>query len=358
MEEKKLNSNILIWVIVVLLVIIAVMWFLLGKNMWWNTEIKNPINTDNPNANYEEVSVKVIKDDRSTLLDVDWTVDSLKELPSLKDSKFEIVDFADAWVKDYMIENEIKFLPAIIFSTNNFDTSKDPLQTNPMTGQPNPPITQFLVELPSWEYSLLVWADFDPFLERSEKGFTLLTQDQYNELFSEWVYVQGSENAKITWLEYSELECPYCAKLYNDWTPRKVKEKYWDDINLVFNHFPLSFHANAEPAAEILECMWEQKASEWFYALLEKAFADEKSDKAYMIDEAVKLWANKDELNTCLESWKYKEKITEQMSKASSIFWISWTPWNVLINNETLEFEMLNWAYPFEAFESIIDRLK
>ncbi|MDR2411312.1 MAG: DsbA family protein [Candidatus Peribacteria bacterium] len=27
-------------------------------------------------------------------------------------------------------------------------------------------------------------------------------------------YIDGNENTKITWLEYSDLQCPYCAQLY------------------------------------------------------------------------------------------------------------------------------------------------
>jgi len=58
---------------------------------------------------------------------------------------------------------------------------------------------------------------------------------------------------------------------------------------MAFNHFPLGFHANAQPGAEILECLGEQKGSEAFYSLIKKAYADEKSTKSYLIEEAVAL---------------------------------------------------------------------
>jgi len=59
-------------------------------------------------------------------------------------------------------------------------------------------------------------------------------------------YINGNKDAKITWLEYSDLECPYCAKLHNSGTPEELIEKYGDDLNIIFNHFPLSFHKNAQ----------------------------------------------------------------------------------------------------------------
>jgi len=56
------------------------------------------------------------------------------------------------------------------------------------------------------------------------------------------------------WFEYSELECPYCSRHFKNNTSKEVLEKYTNDVNLVFQHFPLYFHNNAETAAQALEC--------------------------------------------------------------------------------------------------------
>ncbi|MDR0771938.1 MAG: thioredoxin domain-containing protein [Candidatus Peribacteria bacterium] len=63
----------------------------------------------------------------------------------------------------------------------------------------------------------------------------------------------------MIWFEFSDLQCPYCAKLYSDGTPAAIRAKYGDDISVIFNHFPLSFHPNAIPAAEVAECLATQK---------------------------------------------------------------------------------------------------
>jgi len=39
-------------------------------------------------------------------------------------------------------------------------------------------------------------------------------------------YLKGNKDAKITWLEYSDLECPFCAKLHNSGTPEELVKKY------------------------------------------------------------------------------------------------------------------------------------
>jgi hypothetical protein len=87
-------------------------------------------------------------------------------------------------------------------------------------------------------------------------------------------------------------------------------------------------------------------------------WADTWAAKKFLIDEAVKLWANETTLTACVDAKTYSQKIADQMDMGSDIFWITWTPWNVLINNETLEYEILSWAYPISSFEDIIDKLQ
>jgi hypothetical protein len=45
------------------------------------------------------------------------------------------------------------------------------------------------------------------------------------------------------------------------------------------------------------------------------------------------------------------------MNVGSEVFGITWTPWNVLVNTSTLEYEILSGAYPASYFEDIINRL-
>ena len=58
----------------------------------------------------------------------------------------------------------------------------------------------------------------------------------------------GPEGATVTVVEFSDFECPYCSKAASVMT--QLKEKYGDRVRLVFRQFPLSFHKNAQGAAE------------------------------------------------------------------------------------------------------------
>lgn len=58
----------------------------------------------------------------------------------------------------------------------------------------------------------------------------------------------GPADAKVTIVEFSDFECPYCSRAANVTT--QVKKKYGDKVRFVFRQFPLSFHKNAQGAAE------------------------------------------------------------------------------------------------------------
>jgi parvulin-like peptidyl-prolyl isomerase len=62
---------------------------------------------------------------------------------------------------------------------------------------------------------------------------------------------------KVTIIEFSDFECPFCAKIQE--TLDKVKEAYGDRVDLRFKHFPLSIHKNAAGAARAAESASEQR---------------------------------------------------------------------------------------------------
>ncbi|MFC1797704.1 DsbA family protein [Patescibacteria group bacterium] len=339
MTEQKNNNNIQMGIIIALLVVIAVMGFFLGKNSAGN--INTPTNTPAITGDYEDLSITIIDDVRcGEKCPTDAILEQLKLLPSVAGAEIVKKDFADSGVAEYLNENNVTTLPLIVFSTNNFDVSVDPVQMD-QNGQPAPKVNTFLQALPTGEFTLAIGATFNPFEERSERGFLMLDKEKLQAI-KDNSYIKGNSDSKITWIEYSDLECPYCAKLHNAGTSEDLEAKYSDDLNLVFNHFPLGFHANAQPGAEILECLAEQKGSDAFYTLMKKAFTDEKSTKSYLIEEAVALGASEDDLNECLSSGKYTDKVKAQMTKATSLFGITGTPGNVLINNETGEYEVIS----------------
>ncbi|MBI9049098.1 MAG: peptidylprolyl isomerase [Anaerolineaceae bacterium] len=71
---------------------------------------------------------------------------------------------------------------------------------------------------------------------------------------SDWVL--GNMDAPVTIIEYSDLQCPYCATL----EPKLVEyvTNNPDKVRMVFRHFPLTMHENASTAAVMLEAAGQQ----------------------------------------------------------------------------------------------------
>jgi protein-disulfide isomerase len=69
------------------------------------------------------------------------------------------------------------------------------------------------------------------------------------------------------------------------------------------------------------------------------------------------LWIDKEEILNCVQSGKNKSLVELQTKEGASLFGLTWTPWNVFINNKTWKWDKLPWAYPYESFVQKIDSL-
>ncbi len=67
---------------------------------------------------------------------------------------------------------------------------------------------------------------------------------------------RGKDDAKVTVVEFSDFECPYCGRFAT--TVDQMLKDYGDKIKFTYRHFPLSFHASAQKAAEAFECAKDQ----------------------------------------------------------------------------------------------------
>ena len=76
---------------------------------------------------------------------------------------------------------------------------------------------------------------------------------------------KGSKDAKVTIVEFSDFECPYCARFVTQTLPQ-IMSNYGDKVLFAFRNFPLpaSMHPYAQKAAEASECAHDQGAF-WQY---------------------------------------------------------------------------------------------
>ncbi len=155
------------------------------------------------------------------------------------------------------------------------------------------------------------------------------------------------------------MECPFCAKLHNDGTPDEISEKFGDDINFVFKHFPLDFHPNAQKAAEALECMNEQNPAVVHDII--KASYTQYGNNNFDYDGFVQIAADNGidttALASCVDAGTYTQKVLDQMQQGQDLFGITGTPGNVLINNATGEYVVISGAYPADTFIPEIEKM-
>ena len=63
--------------------------------------------------------------------------------------------------------------------------------------------------------------------------------------------IKGPVMVKISIVEYSDFQCPYCSRGYQ--TINEVMKKFDGKVNLIFKHMPLAFHPYADMAAKAFE---------------------------------------------------------------------------------------------------------
>lgn len=160
-------------------------------------------------------------------------------------------------------------------------------------------------------------------------------------------HVRGNFNAPITLVEYSDFECPYCEKIYP--TFKKILSDYPDQVRLVYKSFPLSFHPNAQKAAEAAECADEQnKFWEYHDVLFDNQAGGFSLSNFKQWAEDLKL--NTKKFNNCLDSGKYAEKVKTDETDGQTRG-VNGTP-ATFVNGQ-----LVSGAVPYESFKSIIDQL-
>lgn len=171
--------------------------------------------------------------------------------------------------------------------------------------------------------------------------------------------IMGNANAKITIVEFSDFQCPFCEQFFTNTLPQ-IKKDYIDTgkAKLYFRHFPLDFHPAAMPGALASECANEQSK---FWEFHDKIFGNQSKIEtqgmtADQINQQYKAWAlevglNATQFNSCLDSEKYKAQVTADVNDGKAAG-TNGTP-TFYINGTQLV-----GAQPYAAFKTALDAVK
>lgn len=170
---------------------------------------------------------------------------------------------------------------------------------------------------------------------------------------------RGKPDAPVTIVEYSDFQCPYCAR--GAATVEEILAKYPNDVKFVFQHFPLDFHQWAKPAAIASTCAGNQNPDA-FWTLHDKYFEHQgeinpgnvlAKSKEYLAGTGIDIakWSECAE-NTESEAYKtVAAKVAAEMATGQQLG-VSGTP-GFFVNGE-----FLSGAQPLAAFEPLIQAAK
>jgi protein-disulfide isomerase len=167
--------------------------------------------------------------------------------------------------------------------------------------------------------------------------------------------ILGNKDAKVTVVEFSDFQCPFCEQLFTE-SLGKIKEEYADTgkIKFAYRHFPLTdIHPNAQKAAEASECANEQ-GNFWDYH--DQLFANQKDWEALSEDQALEKYVeyanaiglNGESLRECVNSDKMAGKVQDDIDAAIKAG-VSGTP-ATFVNGM-----LVSGAVPYEEFKAQID---
>ena len=168
-------------------------------------------------------------------------------------------------------------------------------------------------------------------------------------------HVQGNPDASITIVEFSDLECPFCA-LIHPTLKRIVKEN--EDVKWVFRHFPLStIHSRALSAAVASECIARLGTNDNFWTFTDEAFANQrKLGDTWYREMALSFGIDSGAFAGCVNGKGVVADIQTDLDEATGAGGRG-TPYVVVVtaNGDLIPF---SGALPYEQIASVIERAR
>lgn len=168
------------------------------------------------------------------------------------------------------------------------------------------------------------------------------------ELEADGAPVKGPADAPVTLVEFSDFQCPYCARINP--TVSALRQRYGDRLRVVFRQFPLrQLHPNAQKAAEAALCAGDQGE---FWPMHDALFASQR--QMSVVD--LKTHAERLELDlarfaACLDGGEKGQAVQEDLD-AGRRAGVSGTP-SLFVNGRPVQ--LVNGRPPVDQLAEVID---
>jgi protein-disulfide isomerase len=167
-------------------------------------------------------------------------------------------------------------------------------------------------------------------------------------------FVLGDPDAPITIVEFTDFQCPYCSRHFQQTYPQ-ILEEYVDTgiVRYVFKDFPLnSIHAQADEAAQAARCAGEQGAfHEMHDVLFQRQMAwSGQTPTALFVGYAEDIGLDSSAFEECLTSGKYADAVNADLDQGLQLG-VTGTP-AFFINGY-----LVSGAQPYSLFQQAIESL-
>jgi protein-disulfide isomerase len=160
--------------------------------------------------------------------------------------------------------------------------------------------------------------------------------------------VLGPADAPITIVEFSDFECPFCARFARETAPA-LRRQYGDQIRWIFVNYPLrSIHPNAYEAALAGECATEQDR---FWPFYDALFSGRHTLSGSGYEEAAEaIGLDEERFQACYRNADHADEVALDVKEGEK-FYILGTP-TFYVNGKRME-----GAQRPEAFAAVIDSI-
>lgn len=157
-------------------------------------------------------------------------------------------------------------------------------------------------------------------------------------------YFKGGANAKVTVVEWSDFQCPFCSRVVP--TLKEIEKNYGDEVKVAFKHNALPMHKQARPAAIAAEAAGKQGK---FWEMHDILFANAKElTEENFVKWAGELGLNVDQFKKDMADPAIGKKVDDNQKQGTTLG-ARGTP-AFFVNGR-----YLSGAQPFEAFKALID---
>lgn len=134
-------------------------------------------------------------------------------------------------------------------------------------------------------------------------------------------HIIGNPNAKITIVEYTDLECPFCKQFHG--TMKQVMDSYGasGDVAWVLRNFPLAqLHPNAPSLALAAECVAELKGNDAYWNFVDAVFREAPVNTLFDFNKlpsvVAEVGVDSAAFTSCFESERHAGRIEQDFNDA------------------------------------------